>query len=112
MNFSATHSTPAFTLTEDQGSVLSHSGYAEGKTALTDEQRESAILLAGKRVEHLMWKCREYLLAYDISNSLLDKADADSYRCMARESMREMASLIKGRSPAYVAQLERARGID
>ena len=65
---------------------------------LTDEEREAAIVLAGKSVEHHMAEHKKALYDYDVTNSLLDKADADRHRLMAEEAARCMADLIKGRN--------------
>jgi hypothetical protein len=79
---------------------------------LSDPQREAAILCAGKAIERHMASCQRALLDYDISNNLLDKADADRYRLMAEEAARLMSELIKGRSAEQVAALERDRGLE
>lgn len=80
-------------------------------TPLTDEGREEAIVLAGELVNKYMAKRAMHLLEYDITNSLLDKADADSSRLKAEEAARLMAELIKGRSAEVVARLEKERGL-
>jgi len=68
------------------------------ESTLTEESREAAILCAGKAIERHMASCQRALLDFDISNNLLDKADADRYRLMAEEAKRLMSELIKGRS--------------
>jgi hypothetical protein len=79
---------------------------------LSDESREAAILCAGKAIERHMQANQRALLDFDISNNLLDKADADRYRLMAEEAARLMSELIKGRSAEQVAALERDRGLE
>jgi len=78
---------------------------------LTEEAREQAILCAGKAIERHMQACQRALLDYDMTNNLLDKADADRYRLMAEEAARLMSELIKGRSPEMVRRLEEERGL-
>lgn len=72
---------------------------------LTDDEREAEILCAGRAVERHMADNAKFLRDYDISNNLADKGEADRCRLMAEEAARLMAALIKGRSPAKVAQM-------
>jgi len=86
-------------------------GCAKRGVALSDEQREAAILCAGKAIERHMQAHQRALYDYDLTNNLLDKADADRYRLMAEEAQRHMTALIKGRSAEVVARLEQERGL-
>jgi hypothetical protein len=81
------------------------------QTELTDEAREEAIKRAGEAVERHMAKRAVALLEFDITNNFADKGDADRHRLMAEEAARLMADLIRGRSPEYVAKIERERGL-
>jgi hypothetical protein len=83
----------------------------EVSPGISDAEREAAILCAGKAIERHMASCQRALLDYDISNNLLDKADADRYRLMAEEAQRHMTALIKGRSAEVIARLEQERGL-
>jgi len=78
---------------------------------LTEESREAAILCAGKAIERHMASHTKALYEYDVTNNLLDKADADRYRLMAEEAQRLMSDLIKGRSAEVIARLEQERGL-
>jgi hypothetical protein len=95
-------STPGSSFHQD---VSQHSHVSPGPT-LSDQEREAAIVRAGQAIEKHMASNRRALLEYDITNSLLDKADADGYRLMAQEAERLQRLLISGRSPAVVARME------
>lgn len=76
---------------------------------ISDEQREAAITRAGLLVEHHMADLRA------INNRdphiFSDFADAAAARWKAQRARELMEQLIAGRSPEYVARLERERGL-
>ena len=91
-NFSATDS-PMFTVAQEQGEYLSRSDdLCVGQDA-QDLQREVAILLAGRDIETAMAR-------YEATGCFNDRAAADAARL-------RMEELIRGRSSAQVARMER-----
>lgn len=72
---------------------------------ITDEQREAAIERAARLMEFFMGERSEAITRRDLPLAATALCRADK----ARELMED---LIRGRSPAYVAFLERQRGLD
>jgi hypothetical protein len=64
---------------------------------LTDDQREEAIRIAAGLVE-------KHMAAWEKSGCFADRGNADRARVL-------MEQLIRGRSPEYVARIERERGL-
>jgi hypothetical protein len=75
---------------------------------LTDEDREIAIIRAGKLVEVLIID-RDYRNAvYEATGHLADKGEADRADLLAKDAHRIMVALINGRSAAQLLKLARA----
>ena len=93
MNFSDTHSPSVIEAQEPIADLCQSADTSVGQ----DLQREVAILLAGRDIETAMARYAE-------SGCFADRGAADAARL-------RMEELIRGRSPAVVARLERERGL-
>lgn len=83
---------------------------SEGR--LSDSERESAIKRAGDALIAAYSRKEAARRRYDTSSCLTDKADMDAADLQAREALRLMEALIRGRSAAMVARMERERGLN
>lgn len=78
---------------------------------LTDDERESAIKRAGDALITAYTRKEAARRRYDASSCLTDKADMDAADMHAREALRLMETLIRGRSAAQIERMERERGL-
>lgn len=79
---------------------------------LTDEQRELAICKASDLIELFHSESRCMYALWKRYGDFDSKAAYDLAYSNAHKARELMESLIRGRSPAYVAFLEKQRGLD
>jgi hypothetical protein len=78
---------------------------------LSDESREDAIRRAGAALIAAYSRKEAARRRYEVSSCLTDRADMDAASLDARQALRVMEALIRGRSAQMVARMEQERGL-
>lgn len=104
---------PEFTPVGSSAGVGSHlaNGVGQRLYVISDEEREAAILRAGKSLERHMALREAALLEYDVTGDFAAKGLADRHRIFADYAQRIQADLIRGRSQEQIQKMERERGL-
>jgi hypothetical protein len=107
LHFSSSDSVKSQTPADSHVGEVRHSHTAGAP--LNDEGREIAITRAKLLMEFFMVEAAIAQRRYDASSHLVDKADCDAARMHAREALRLMEALIRGRSPEQVLRMAQAQ---